>query len=317
MKVFRKKTDNGFEIVDGKGTRVSDVKILKYVESLVIPPAYNPVVIFVEKNPKILYEGIDSKGRKQQIYSKQWIKKTTKQKFHMLIEFGQLLPKINQDIDKYLRLKSMNFHKCVAVILRVISVCYFRVGNLKYEKLYGSHGISTLKKKHLTFKGNKLHIEFIGKKAQLNTCDFDGELVEILREIADTKSMDDFLFTFRENGETNLITAIEINNFLKEYNKNFTTKMFRTFDTNTMLIDFLKTKGDPTKLTLTQRKKNIVEAMTVISQMVNNTPAICRKSYANANLIEMYIENPMTFRKKFFLKQTSRQLFIDYLISES
>lgn len=319
MRIVRKRVaDGSFEFTDSRGQRVSDRAVLDYIQSLVIPPAYDPVTIFVEKNPKILFEGMDSKGRKQQIYSPQWVKKSTKKKFHLLIEFGQVLPRIHRDIDRYLKQRRMDFHKCVAIVLKIISMCYFRVGHLKYEKLYGSHGISTLKKRHLRFDASGLHIQFIGKKAQVNHCHvLEPEIIELLREVARDKGPEDFLFSFPRDGETTVITAVEINNFLKEYNKSFTSKMFRTFDTNTMLIDFVKKLGDPNRFTPAQRKKNIVAAMKAISDMVNNTPAICRKSYANADLIALYLESPVAFRRRFFKAQSARQLFVDFLLEQS
>lgn len=317
MKIFRKKKGEGYEFTDIKGNVVKDSAILSYCKDLVIPPAYDDVTIYYEKNPKILFEGYDSKKRKQQIYSQEWVKKTTKKKFHLLIEFGQDLPRIHQDIVKYMKQSKMDLHKCVAVILKVISTCYFRVGHLKYEKLYGSHGISTLKKKHLHFSNSGLAVEFIGKKAQINRCSItDPVLIEILRDISKDKKPEEFIFSYRDPNTRSeiLITALQINNFLKEYNPSFTSKMFRTFDTNTMFIDYVRDLGDPSKMTLAVRKKNVVSAMKVISDAVNNTPAICRKSYANQELLKMYIESPTAWKKNMMANKTSRQLFIDFLM---
>jgi DNA topoisomerase I len=328
---------SAFEYRDSAGTRITDAKVLSYIEKLKIPPAYEDVSIFYVKSPKILFEGFDSKGRKQQIYSPQWVAKSTKRKFRDLIKFGQLLPQIHKDIQKHLRSSgtaSLSMEKCIAVILKVISVCYFRLGHLKYERMYGSHGMSTLKKKHLIFRkaaqqSNAKHpdkhpaehpdkhlvIEFVGKKAQLNTCTVhDAELIQILEDIAQDKQDEDFLFEYvNAQGERELVSALSVNEFLKSYNPKFTSKMFRTFDTNTMLIDFLVKLGKPRTMTATQRKKNIVAAMKAISEMVNNTPSVCRKNYANERLITMYMENPVAFEKRFFVEKTSRQLFIDFL----
>jgi len=315
---MRHKSGDGFLFTDLKGNTIKDAKILEYAKRLVIPPAYDNVTIFYEKQPKILFEGYDSKGRKQQIYSPQWVKKTTKKKFQMLIEFGQMLPRIHHDIQQYIKQKRVTYHKCVAVVLKVISVCYFRVGHLKYEKMYGSYGISTLKKKHLQFSENGLSIEFIGKKAQVNQCKItDPVLVELLHDMAKDKKPEEFIFSYRDTAtkEEVVITALQINQFLKEYNPNFTSKMFRTFDTNTMFIDYMRELGDPQRQSLAQRKKNVVSAMKVISEAVNNTPAICRKSYANQDLIALYIESPLAFKKKFFQNKSSRQLFVDFLMN--
>lgn len=53
--------------------------------------------------------------------------------------------------------------------------------------------------------------------------------------------------------------------------------------------------------------------MKEISKCVNNTPAICRKSYANAELINMYVNSPRKFYKLFNSSLSSRELFILFL----
>ena len=131
-----------------------------------IPPAYRNVKIFYEKSPKILYEGFDDKDRKQQIYSKAWVKKAEKQKFQELYRFGQKFPKIMLDINANISKPSLTRKKIISLILRIISICYFRIGNLKYQKLYGSHGISNIKAKHLKIGKKKMFVKFIGKKDQ-------------------------------------------------------------------------------------------------------------------------------------------------------
>lgn len=312
-----------FEIKDSKGNLIKDRKILEYVNNLVIPPAYKNVKIFMEKSPKILYEGYDDKGRKQQIYSSSWTKKAEQKKFKQLMIFGKMLPKIYLDINKNINSPVLSKDKIISLIIKIISVCYFRIGNLKYQKLYGSHGISNIQKKHLKIMPNKIEIKFIGKKGVLNECVInDSVLVKELTKIYNIReNPTDYIFLCNnvETKECSLIRAIDVNNWLKKYNKLFTTKMFRTFDTNTLLIDYLKklhgkNLPNPTKIKITHRKKNIVSAMKEISQCVNNTPAICKKNYANNDLIEMYIQHPKKFEKEIMLNNTtSRVIFINFL----
>ncbi len=307
---------DGNTLTNHQGKRITDSVILEYVKSLVIPPAYQKVRIFYEPNPKILYEGTDSKGRLQQIYSKKWRTAADRLKFKKLIKFGKEIPKIFANIEKHINEKSNTQNKCIAIILKIISVCYFRVGNHKYEKLYESHGISTIKKHHIYERPRAIEIKFIGKKGVLNECLIeDAALVGIIKDYIKNKKPNDYVFVYTHEGRNERIRATEINDYLKKYDPEFTSKMFRTFDTNTLLVDYLKNRGKANSLTKTERKKNLVAAMKEISQCVNNTPAICKKSYANADLMEMYIENPIQFDKRMANGATSREIFINFLES--
>jgi len=54
-----------------QGKAVVEPEILEYIRKLAIPPNYKDVTIFYlkEGEPKILYQGYDSKDRLQRIYS--------------------------------------------------------------------------------------------------------------------------------------------------------------------------------------------------------------------------------------------------------
>jgi DNA topoisomerase-1 len=305
--------DNKYVYKDIRGREITNPEILEYVKKLVIPPAYKDVKIFVEKSPKILYEGYDDKGRKQQIYSTTWVNKATKKKFSELLRFGRMLPKITLDINNNIKKKRLTKEKLISLIIKIISICYFRVGNEKYFKLYGSFGISNIKKSHVKIDKEGMTIEFIGKKGVKNTCIVTDEL--LIRELGDLLIRNpgsDYLFTTGE--ET--IRAVDVNNWLKSYHPTFTSKMFRTFDSNVLLIDYLKkvhSTHTPFSISIAKRKKNVVEAMKIVSDKVNNTPAICKKNYVSNDLINIYVEMPKKYKKEFINSNTSRVNFINFL----
>jgi DNA topoisomerase I len=309
MIVFREGKPEHWKYKDKNGVIITNVDILEYIKKLVIPPAYQDVQIFYEKGkiPKMVYFGFDSKGRKQQIYSKQWRERADKKKFKALIEFGKKLPQITLKIQEHIREKELSKNKLIAIILRITTLCGFRIGQLKYQKLYGSIGLSTLQKKHLKQTKNGIEIKFIGKKGMLNECVVkDKSIIEQLSILAYSKAPNDFLFTIGNE----LITAIEVNNWLKAYNPDFTTKFFRTFDVNDKLLDILRNDIEDT---LSKRKKKIVELIKQISGEINNTPTICKKSYINPNLLDLYINHPKKFKSLVDSPDPSRVLFIKIL----
>jgi DNA topoisomerase-1 len=149
MFIIYKLNDNLYDnYIDGN--LITDHKIIKYVKSLVIPPAYKNVKIYYSTNneiPKILYEGFDSKNRKQVIYSKEWCAAKENEKFKNLIEFSKMIPSITKTIDKFLLSQKLSKNKTISIILKLIIECGFRIGNKKYLQLYDSYGISNIKKK--------------------------------------------------------------------------------------------------------------------------------------------------------------------------
>jgi DNA topoisomerase-1 len=316
MFIFRRHVGNSsdkFTIEDSKGNKIKDTQLLEYVKSLVIPPAYRDVKIYLRgsgkqaKTPKILFEGYDSKGRLQQIYSAEWRKKADELKFRSLYKFGKSLSAIYRDIASNIKKKRLSRDKIISLIIKIITLCYFRIGNARYQKLYSSFGIINIQKSHLKFNSNSrsLEIKFIGKKGVVNECMItDSELIDELLAIAQTRKPSENLFTF-PGGEP--VKARDVNNWLKKYGTDFSSKMFRTFDTNILFLRGINDihaadKTIPESLSVSRRKKNIRELMKKVSECVNNTPAICQKSYMLPDLMQIYIEQPRKF-KRLFMKE--------------
>jgi DNA topoisomerase-1 len=319
MIILRKGTKPDFYYETSDGTRIKDKVILEYVNNLKIPGAYHDVIIFYVKSPKILFQGYDDAGRLQQIYSPSHCKAACKKKFQSLIDFGHALPKIYSDCEKYMMQVKPTKNKIIAIIIKIISLCYFRVGNAKYVRLYDHYGISTIVASHLQKNSKGIHIKFVGKKGVVNECLIeDPKINKALLSLLVGKKSNEHIFTYEEEGEKKLISAIEINNWLRFYGDEFTTKMFRNFDANILLIEYMRnehSKDDntPEQLTLPKRKKMLVSAIKEISKEINNTPAICKKAYISPDLIRLYLEQPRKYKTLFLKTDSARIAFIHFL----
>jgi DNA topoisomerase-1 len=298
------KNGKNFYYQNNKNTKITNKKTLAYVKSLTIPPAYQKVIISLNPQEDVAYIGYDKAGREQRIYSKYHNDRVTKEKYCILSDFVEQMPKINKDIDKLLKNERLTKEKLIAVILKIISLCYFRIGNIKYQKKYKSYGISTTQKKHITIDKNakKIKIKFIGKKGVINECKICNEtLIDIITSIYAKRKNSDIIFRYdKKNGNNSRsknINSDDINKFLKKYNKKFTSKIYRTYYANIKLLEILTTKKIPDAIT--NRKKLIKQSIELVSVLLHHTSAICKKKYIDNDVINMYVENPDEFKKIF------------------
>jgi DNA topoisomerase-1 len=314
---FDKEKKPKFKIIDSNDNPVRDNAVLEYIKKLVIPPAYADVSIFYEKSPKILFQGYDDKKRLQQIYSPEHKKKAARKKFCHLLDFGKILPNIERDIEKNIKSQKITKDKIISIIIKIVMICGVRIGNLKYQKLYGSFGISNIFKSHIKMNSGQMYINFIGKKGVLNECVIKNkELISEINKIISKKDAKSYVFTYDDDESktsNKVITALEINKWLKSYHVNTTSKMFRTFDTNVLFIEYMRGAEDPVKLTLSKKKKVVNDALKVISCQINNTPNICKKEYLHIDLLTLYLENSKKFKKYFFGCDDARKCFLNYL----
>lgn len=264
----------GFRYHDMKTNKeISNVNIISYIKNLKIPPAYNNVVISSNPNSKIIAYGYDSKGRKQVIYNKEYVQKRSIFKFKKIMNLHQKIKKLKNHTIKQLS-KSDTKTKQLFIIIFLIFECGFRIGNKKYEKLNNSYGISTIKCKHLSFYDNTVCIDFIGKKGVRNIgISKNIHVYEYLKNQKDKKSNEDYVFS---------LSSQEINNFLKKWDKNITSKDLRTWNANCIYINAISEnikKGE---------KKPTLLALKEVAKRIHNTPAVCKKNYINPEIIDFF-----------------------------
>ena len=290
-------------------------KIVKIcLDGLYIPPAHDDVKISLNKKDKVLAIGYDTKGRAQYIYNKKYTKEQSDKKYDHMIEFGESYKKIIYQINQDLYTEKDTKNKQIAQILKIVINCCFRIGNDKYAKENKSYGVSTLKSEHIKISKDNITIDFIGKKGVRNTCSIKNKkLSKNLRKKKKTLKKDDRIFSYRKKNKYYKIKSTDVNQYLKRFG-DFTTKNFRTWNANIELItQLLKMENDDT---ITQRKKNISEAVSGVAHKLHNTSSVCKKNYIDPYLIETYIDDIERFSGSFkdaFSKEEINDAYIRLL----
>src|SRR5690606_32038067 len=89
----------GFSYVDQDGQTVSDDD-RRWIESLVIPPAWTDVWISTDRRGHLLATGKDDADRKQYIYHPDWEEARDAAKFDRMGEFAERLPVLRQRVEE-------------------------------------------------------------------------------------------------------------------------------------------------------------------------------------------------------------------------
>jgi DNA topoisomerase-1 len=269
--------------------------LLKHVY---IAPAYKNVKINKNKQDKVLAIGTDDRGRKQYTYNPEYIQAATDNKYKSLIEFGNNYKCIMNRINKDMMTFEDSKKKQVAMVLKVIDECNFRVGNEKYTKENNSFGVCTLENQHVKVGKDGITFDFIGKEGVRNTCRIKHKrLTNNIRTKKKLLHKKDRIFTYRSNHKYYNVTAVDVNKYLKQFG-NFTAKNFRTWTANVDFIKELKktTKHDKQKLTASIKK---------IAKKMHHTPSICKKNYINKELQDMYLHSNDRFR--YYFRSTDKE----------
>lgn len=284
---YRIKSENDFYYEDYNGEKVKDKELLERFKNLVIPPAYQDVWIAPYPNNHLQFTGYDLKVRKQYRYHADWNNIRSQAKFYRMRNFAKCLPSIRKQVNKDLNRKGLPFEKVLALVVRLIELTHIRIGNESYSKLYGSFGISTLKDKHVKFKGDQVKFAFKGKKGVYQDIELKSKkLANLVKKCQDIPGKE--LFQFYDNdGKHHSIGSGDVNHYLKEISgEEYTAKDFRTWAGSVQAVCAFKEMGKFNDES--EAKKNIIKVIDHIAEKLGNTRSVCKKYYVHPSVINSY-----------------------------
>ena len=221
-----------------------------------------------------------------------------------MYDFGMKFKEINRKINSDLYSYNDSKDKQVAMILKLIMDCNFRVGNEKYCKENNSFGVTTLQKKHIKIKSNKVVIDFNGKKNVRNTCTVrNKKIIKTLRQKKRTLNNNDSLFTYRVGSKYYKIKSSDVNNYLKVFG-DFSAKNFRTWGANIEFIfQLIKECKKSYPKSMTETKKVVNICVKKVSDKLHNTAVVCKSNYLDPELIKLFTDKTNEFTTLFYSKK--------------
>ncbi|KAF2518755.1 DNA topoisomerase IB [Flavobacterium salilacus subsp. salilacus] len=284
---YRKRKGNGFTYTDHEGNTVKNKELRERFKKLVIPPAWTDVWISPYPNGHLQVTGIDAKGRKQYRYHPDWNTIRNQSKFYRLRRFGLAISKIRQQVEKDLRKQGLPYEKVVALVVKLIELTHIRIGNDAYKKLYGSFGLTTLRDKHVKFKGNTVNFEFTGKKGIKHKIKLQSSrLAKLVQRCKEVPGYELFQY-YDDEGNHHSIGSADVNNYIKNITgEDFTAKDFRAWAGSiNALCGFLEIGKHCSDADC---KKKIVAVLDTVAKKLGNTRTVCKKYYVHPTVIASY-----------------------------
>ncbi|WP_434665377.1 DNA topoisomerase IB [Paraburkholderia sp. A3BS-1L] len=282
----RERIDGAFVYFDTRGKRIKDDAEIRRINALAVPPAYTDVWICPDPHGHLQATGRDARGRKQYRYHPRWRETRDATKYERLLAFGTALPKLRAQLARDLALDGMPRDKVLATVVRLLDITLIRVGSEEYARENRSYGLTTLLKRHLTVSSDRLRFRFRGKSGiEHDVAVSDARVARIVRRCMELPGQE--LFQYLDaDGARHSVSSSDINEYLREITGvEFTAKDYRTWAGSVFALAALR------KLeweTATQARKHVVGTIKKISQLLRNTPAVCRKCYVHPAVIEAF-----------------------------
>ena len=290
--IRRARKGGGFAYFDPHGKPVTDPATLDRILNLAIPPAWKDVWICMRERGHLQVTGRDARGRKQNRYHARWHKIRDADKFARLLGFARALPRIRRRVTRDLGQPGLSREKVVATIVRLLEMTFARIGNEEYARQNGTFGLTTLRDRHVKFKGSTVRFLFRGKTGrEVEIGVTNRRVASVVKRCEELPGQ--MLFQYIDPaGDRRTVTSDDVNQYLREVSgEDYTAKDFRTWGATVLAASALRElvgfESD------TEAKHNVVAAIDSVARRLGHTRAVCRHSYVHPAVIDTYMEGSL------------------------
>ena len=288
--ITRRRRGRGFEYLDPDGRRVGDEQALARIRDLAIPPAWRDVWICPDPMGHLQATGVDAAGRKQYRYHGRWRQRRDRQKFDAMLDFARALPAVRERVAAALgAADEISRERVLACAVRLLDRGFLRVGGEDYAATNDSYGLATLRKEHVTVRGDTITFDYPAKSGRrLVRSITDEEVRPVVERLKRRRSGGPELLAYRNGRAWIDIRSEDVNEYVKEVaGGDFSAKDFRTWSATVLAAVALAVSG-ATAASRTARKRAASRAVKEVAHYMGNTPAVARASYIDPRVFDRF-----------------------------
>ena len=289
--IARVRLAEGFDYVDAGGQPVTDPVVLQRISALVLPPAWERVWVCAVANGHVQATGVDAKGRLQYRYHDAWRLQRDLAKHDRVLDFAARLPAARVRLRADLTGAGLTRTRVLACAVRLLDLGFFRIGGEQYASENQSYGLATLRKEHVRItRDGELEFEYVGKSGKLWQRSLaEPEVCEVVAALKRRRGGGPELLAFREASRWVDVKSGDINGYLREATGgDDTAKDFRTWSATVLAAVGLAVSTHAESPTA--RRRAVTRVVKEVSEKLGNTPAVCRASYIDPRIIELYAD---------------------------
>ncbi|MDX6690384.1 MAG: topoisomerase [Solirubrobacteraceae bacterium] len=287
--IRRVRHGRGFRYLDEEGEKVTDATILQRVDELVIPPAWKDVWICPYPGGHIQATGVDERGRKQYLYHPRWRARQDALKFDDMVRFARSLPQMREAVDADLARGDFSREHVLACATRLLDRGFFRIGSEDYAVANQSYGLATMRKEHVTLRGEALRFDYPAKSGKQRVqAVVDPEVASAVATLKRRRGGGQELLAYKQSGRWRDVKSPDINEYVKAVTGlDVSAKDFRTWGA-TVIAAIALAVIDPSVTSKYARKRAIMRAVKEVAYHLGNTPAVARAAYIDPRVFDRY-----------------------------
>jgi DNA topoisomerase-1 len=287
LSIRRRRSRRGWTYIGTDNRAIKHAATITRLNRLAVPPAYRQVLYAKDPAAHLQAVGRDAAGRLQYRYHPEWQKVREIRKTRRLERLANVLPRISRSIGQHLGSEEFSLNFACSAVIELVARSAIRPGSETYARQRGTRGAATLLKSNVAVKGTMITLTFRAKGGKSIVKEFQSpRLAAALERLLQLPGRR--LFQCRGNNDAiRAITTREVNVFLRDIaGVNISLKDFRTLLASASVLEALA-RAKPAS-SERDRRKQVMQAIQTAADELANTPAICRKSYVHATVVEAF-----------------------------
>ncbi len=287
--IARVKRGRGFSYCSPDGSTVTDPVVLQRIAGLVIPPAWTDVWICPHPRGHIQAVGTDAAGRRQYRYHDEWRVQRDAEKHERVLLFARRLPAARARVHEHLGQRGMTKQRVLAAAFRLLDLGFFRIGGESYAEENGSFGLATMRRRHVTVTGDLVVFDYTAKSGKHRVqAIVDPSVRKVVSSLLARADPGKELLAYKDRDGWHDVTTADINAYLRDVvGAEVSAKDFRTWHATVLTaVGLAVSTRAPTSESA--RKRAVSRVVSEVAQYLGNTPAVCRSSYIDPRVIDLY-----------------------------
>ncbi|MCC5033658.1 DNA topoisomerase IB [Streptomyces sp. WAC 00631] len=280
----------GFRFLGPDGRPVRDPAALERIRALVIPPAWTNVWISRHPHGHLQAVGTDAAGRRQYLYHPRFRAEQERAKHDHVLAAAEALPRIRATAERHLGERGLTRNRVLATGVRLLDLGFFRVGSERYADRNQTFGLTTLLREHTACRRGQVTFTYPAKhgKEQIQAV-ADPGTCRAVTALMRRRSGGDRLLTYWQRPEWREVAGADLNGYLRETGGvDITAKDFRTWHATVLMAVALAVSEHAGRRSPAAARRAVGRAIREVSCYLGNTPAVCRASYINPRVVELY-----------------------------
>ncbi|MEU1271607.1 DNA topoisomerase IB [Streptomyces sp. NPDC005799] len=286
----RVRCGRGFRYRDETGAPLKDPAHLDRIRGLVIPPAWRDVWICPWPNGHLQAVGTDDAGRRQYLYHEAFRARQEQAKHEHVREVARTLPELRAKVAIDLAGRGLSRARVTACAVRLLDLGFFRIGSDRHTRQSETYGLTTMLREHVTCRRGEIEFGYPAKGGvELVRALVDEQAHAVVRSLARRRRRAERLFVYRDRGAWHDLHGDDLNEALRRLSgTEITAKDFRTWHATVLAAVALSVPTAQARATPAARRRQIARAVREVSHYLGNTPAVCRASYIDPKVLELF-----------------------------